>query len=277
MRFLAVVLVAVFLGGCADAPALAPQEAGAPVVIGRSFDIASKAMGQVRRVNVFTPPGYDPAKRYPVVYLLDGGADQDFPHIAGLAHIGALDGWMADVIVVGIETKDRRNELTFPILNDAKLKADYPTSGGSERFRRFVIDEVKPMVEARWRTSGKGVLIGESLAGLFVVETVLREPQDFDGYLAASPSLWWDNERLSKEAAGLLGQAPAATAVLYLTRGDEGEEMEAPVERVAKAIEAAPGQKMLVYKPMPQEHHNTIFHRAALWALPLLFPLPAAK
>ncbi len=52
--------------------------------------MASKGLGETRRINVYTPPGYaDGTTRYPVLYLLDGGDDEDFPHPHILATIDA--------------------------------------------------------------------------------------------------------------------------------------------------------------------------------------------
>ena len=76
-----------------------------------------------------------------------------------------------------------------------------PTSGGSAAYRRFLAEELKPWIAARYRTSGETALIGESLAGLFVVETFLKQPVLFDAYIAASPSLWWDDQSLARGAA----------------------------------------------------------------------------
>lgn len=253
-------------------PALA-QPAGTSIVIGQSYKLPSTTMEAARTINVWLPPGYEKGtQRYPVLYLLDGGVDQDFHHISGLAQLGTIVGTTRDVIVVGIETVDRRNELAFPIVTDAKLKADYPTAGQSERFRRFIADEVKPWVEKTYRTSGENALIGESLAGLFVVETMLRAPGLFDTHIAISPSLWWDNEALVKAAPALL---PRARGRLWLTVADEQGMGVAPFAKLLK--ERAPAGLVWSYAPRPDEAHATIYHGAALAAIRQLFPVPPEK
>ena len=253
-------------------PALA-QPAGTAIVIGQSYRLPSAPMGAARTINVWLPPGYEKGtQRYPVLYLLDGGVDQDFHHISGLAQLGTIAGTTRDVIVVGIETVDRRNELAFPIVTDARLKADYPAAGQSERFRRFIADEVKPWVEKTFRTSGENALIGESLAGLFVVETMLRAPGLFDTHIAISPSLWWDNEALVKAAPALLSRARGR---LWLTVADEQGMGVAPFATLLK--EQAPAGLVWTYAPRPDEAHATIYHGAALAAIRQLFPVPPEK
>ena len=52
-----------------------------PVVIGSSWAVPSNVYGGTREINVWLPPGYaDSGKTYPVLYVLDGGQDQDFHH-----------------------------------------------------------------------------------------------------------------------------------------------------------------------------------------------------
>lgn len=251
-------------------PVLA-QVTGAPIVIGQSYQLQSATMGAARRINVWLPPGYEKGtQRYPVLYLLDGGTGQDFHHISGLAQLGTIVGTTRDMIVVGIETVDRRNELAFPIATDAKLKAEYPTAGQSDRFRRFVAGEVKPWVERTYRTSGENALIGESLAGLFVIETMLRAPALFDTWIAISPSLWWDNEALLKAAPALL---PKVKGRLWLTVADEQGMGVAPFADLLKA--KAPASLNWTFAPQPQETHATIYHGAALAALRLLYKQPS--
>lgn len=252
---------------------LAAQE-GEPIVIGRSFSLPSAVLDARRTVNVWTPPGYaEGEKRYPVIYLIDGGLAQDFEHIAGLAQLGALSWLTQEFIVVGVETVDRRRELAFPVERDAQLKKDYPTAGESVRFRRYLVDEVKPFVEARYRTSDEDLVLGESLAGLFIVETLLREPAAFDSYIAMDPSLWWDDGRLSADAAALLARHDGERHRLWLSVGRETLEQPAPTEQMLAALRVRP-EVELHYEPRPQLSHATIYHPTAWEALQALYPRP---
>ncbi|MEA1015018.1 alpha/beta hydrolase [Sphingosinicella sp. LY1275] len=256
-------------------PALAqaPASQPTPIAIGETHRIASRHMGDARTVNVYLPSGYaNPAKRFPVLYLIDGGLEQDFLHIAGTSQLGGIWARSEPVIVVGIETKDRRRELIGPT-QDVKLLTDYPTAGFSAGFRNYIRDEVKPLIEKNYRTTGEDAVIGESLAGLFIVETFLREPSLFDRYAAVSPSLWWDQQRLSGEAAGLLKGRKKADTRLFLTIGDEGAEMQAGVDRLVDALAAHPAAAgQYCYAPRPRSTHATIYHDVSPEALQYLFP-----
>lgn len=253
--------------------ALAPLSASAqtaprPIVLGESFTLHAAAFGDERTVNVRLPDGYatHPEARYPVLYLIDGGTDQDFVHVAGTVQLGAIWGRSQDAIVVGIASKDRRSELTGPTA-DKDLLARYPTAGHSASFRAFLRD-LKPIIAARYRTDGHDGLIGESLAGLFVAETWLREPGLFESYAAISPSLWWDKEALSREAASLIGPRQVGHRLLLAT-ANEGADLQVPVDRFVGALGAAKGW---CYAPNPGLTHATIYHAVSPAALQFLFP-----
>lgn len=253
-----------------------PVAVETPVVIGQSYALPSSVMGQTREINVWLPPGYaSSGQTYPVLYVLDGGQDQDFHHISGIAQLGTIVGTTRDVIVVGIASVDRRNELALPTENP-ELIARYPTQGQSDRFRRFVGEEVMPFIEGRLHTSGETALMGESLAGLFVVETFLKEPQMFDAYVAVSPSLWWDGGRLARQSGAHLRDHSNDPRTLILTLGDEGEEMQAPMDVLTANLRdhALPGVTW-DFTPRPTESHASIYHGAALDAFRRLYAVPA--
>ncbi|EJL36989.1 putative hydrolase of alpha/beta superfamily [Caulobacter sp. AP07] len=261
------------MGAATAAAALVPTLAHAVTPDG-TFMVASRVLGGERRINVALPKGYAGSnRRFPVLYLLDGGVkDEDFPKITDFVAALIAEGKLAPMIVVGIEGVDRKHDLTHPatFADDLKL---LPQSGGSAAYRRFLVDELRPWVKARYRTDGKSGLIGESLAGLFVVETFLREPQAFDAYLAASPSLWWDDQSLSRQAADLLKAGNFKGRRLYLSIGNEGTTMQEGVDRVVAALKAAPPKGLTWrYEPMPAQQHSTIYDPSAKAGLPWLFP-----
>jgi predicted alpha/beta superfamily hydrolase len=258
-------------------PALAQISASAsvpvssqPISIGTSYTLSAPKLGEARAVNVVLPPSYakSPAKRYPVLYLIDGGVEQDLLNVAGVALNGGIWGRSAEVIVVGIETKDRRRELVGPT-QDPELLKKYPTAGSSAAFRAFIRDEVKPLIERNYRTNGQDAVIGESLAGLFVVETYMAEPGLFDGYGAIDPSLWWDKEALSKLAATKIG-ARQNDRPLFIAIAKEQSEEPAAVTRVVAAVRAEGGR--LCFNPRPDLTHATIYQQLSPQALQFLLP-----
>jgi len=276
MKRLLIAAALLTLGACQTTAPVADAAAGEAIVLGRGYTIESAALGEARRINVYLPPGYDAGSQaYPVLYLIDGGVEQDFVHIAGLSQHARISGSFREMIVVGIETADRRRELTFPATKDASLRTDYPTHGESAKFRAFIADEVKPWVEARYRTDGYDAVMGESLAGLFVMETFLRQPELFDGYVSIDPSIWWDNNALASEAAGLLGEHTAGERQVYLAVANGGPAMRFGQASIAQTIlNGSPPGLGVYYRITDDEQHSTIYHRAALDALREVFANP---
>lgn len=243
-----------------------------PLVIGETLTVKSTALTEERQINVYLPPEYAKGEhKFPVLYLIDGGLEQDFLHVSGTVHLGALWARSRSVIVVGIETRDRRRELVGPT-QSAELLGKYPTAGSSSTFRKFIREEVMPAIAARYRVSSESGVIGESLAGLFIVETYLREPGLFTHYAAISPSLWWDDNRLSSEASALTSSKQViAGSRLYLTMADEGAETQSGMDLLLAALR---GREGWCYAPRPSLTHATIYHSVSPEALQYIFPDP---
>jgi uncharacterized protein len=264
----------------ASDPARPAGEGVQPLILGEIHTINSPVMGSDRRIVVRLPAGYgsDTARRYNVVYVIDGGPEQDFPHLAGLAQSAEVNGTFEPFILVGIETVRRRSEITPPASDVALYEAELGARpGGSAQFRRFIAEEIKPWTDGRYRTSGHDAVIGESLAGLFVVETLFEQPDLFDDYIAVSPSLWWEDMKYGREAAERLGRLPAGQRRLYITLADEGFRHEQGVNLLVAALEAAaPRQLQWLYVPQGDtETHASIYHGAALDAFRAFYGLPA--
>lgn len=240
--------------------------------IGVSHVLASRALGEQRTVNVVLPASYQshPTRRYPVVYLIDGGVEQDLIHVAGVVRLGALWGRSGEAIVVGIETKDRRRELAGPT-TDLELLRRYSTAGASAAFRAFIRAEVKPLIEAGYRTTGRDVVMGESLAGLFIVETYLVDPTLFDGYGAVDPSLWWDKEALSKAAEAKLGKGQRGRLLLIAIAKEQSEEPSA-YQRLAAALRKAALPACLLLRP--DQTHATVYQQVSPVVVQHLLPPP---
>lgn len=239
----------------------------APLTIGDTFTIDSKVLGETRRINVYVPPGYKDSRdsRVPVLYMPDGGMTEDFLHIAGLVQISVINGTMRPFLLVGIENTERRRDMTGPTENDDDKKIA-PRVGGSSAFRKFIRDELKPEIRRRYRTTDEAAIVGESLAGLFVVETFLLEPELFETYIAIDPSLWWNNQKLVNGAAALLRARPKLEKSLYFVSSEEKANA-VILQRLAGTLTTnAPSTIHWHYESMPTEKHSTIYHPAALKA-----------
>ena len=265
--------MALAVAGLEGAHAQAAAVAAAPLVIGQTFTLESKALGETRRINVYLPPAYaDSATlRLPVLYMPDGGLGEDFLHVAGLVQVLVGNGSMRPFILVGIENTQRRRDLTGPTTN-AEDRKIAPKVGGSAAFRQFLREELLPQVQQRYRTTAETAIVGESLAGLFVVETLLLEPKLFNTYLAFDPSLWWNNGQLAAQASALLRAAGRPPVSVYLATSSQGD-LKATRQLLAAAGSEAVRTGAWHYEPMPQETHATIYHPAALRAFRAAFKL----
>jgi predicted alpha/beta superfamily hydrolase len=243
----------------------------APLVIGQTFTMQSNVLGETRRLNVYLPAGYaqSATQRLPVLYMPDGGLGEDFLHVAGLVQILVADGSMRPFLLVGIENTERRRDLTGPTTSASDQKIA-PRVGGSAAFRKFIRQELMPEIQRRYRTTPETAIAGESLAGLFVVETMLLEPAMFNTYLAFDPSLWWNNGQLANRAPTLLKSYAGAPMRAYLATSSQGDTTATRQLSAALNQEAARGFGSR-YRAMSEETHQTIYHPAALWAFRLAF------
>lgn len=255
---------ALLLGAAIPAQAQTPAPTPQPLTIGETVMLA--ALEAERQVNIVLPLDYasQPDKRWPVVYLLDGGEMQDLLMGAGLQRWNTIWGRSLDAIIVGIETKNRQREL-LPVTADPAERAKYPTAGQSALFRAWIAGTVKPMIEARYRHDGKAYLVGESAAGHFVVETWASAPQMFTGYAAISPSLQWDFEALSRKPLGTAKRPP-----LFLSLADEGGATEGGMMRLLEALPE--GQPFCFSDRRSDLRHATSLHGLLPEALQYLLP-----
>jgi hypothetical protein len=275
------ILRAVALFVFVSSPAAAQTGTGAgidatPLTIGETFTMQSAILGEARRINVYAPPGYAESTdmRLPVLYMPDGGIREDFLHVAGLIQVSVGNGTMRPFLLVGIENTQRRRDLTGPTAN-ARDSTIAPNVGGSAAFRSFLRSELMPLIDARYRTTAETGIVGESLAGLFVVETFFLEPDLFDTYIAFDPSLWWNDAHLVSSAVERLGSDAHRGRTLYLASSGERELAEFTGRLAALLREHAGADVAWEYHAMPDETHATIYHPAALRAFRELFaPLP---
>ena len=225
-----------------------------------TFTLESQVMQETRRLNVYLPPDYtatDPA-RYPVIYMPDGGLQEDFPHIANTIDTAIAAGEMRPVILVGIENTERRRDMTGPTEVDSDRQIA-PRVGGSALFRAFIADELIPHIDANYRTTDEAGIIGESAAGLFIVETFFLQPGLFDTWIALSPSLWWNNHELVNKAAERLATRPDLVGTVYLSSAEETNIVPHVARLCIILQETAPAGLTWYCEPRPDLLHSNIY------------------
>lgn len=257
-------------------------ETSKPFVLGSIVELQSKVLGEKRVLNVYLPEGYDQGDtiKYPVVYLLDGSADEDFIHTVGLFQFNTFS-WIDRVpksIVVGIATVDRRRDFTFPSTIESEKK-NYPTTGHSDKFISFLENELKPFINSRYKTNLSAMLIGQSLGGLLATEVLLKKPELFNKYLIISPSIWWDNGSLLNQPIQKIEQLNQRTDV-YVAVGKEGltpseqpRVMEVDANLLVEKLKGSKNNNVeIIFDYLPDEDHATISHQAIFNGLRMLYP-----
>jgi predicted alpha/beta superfamily hydrolase len=192
---------------------------------------------------VVTPPSGGFAaegRKFPALYVLDGGYG-----IAGsLGQFLGGAGMMSLAYVVSIGAPDANRLYDFvemPIEREGAV-----VGGGAERFRRFLLDELRPYLEARFPIDpGRATLFGHSLGAAFTAGLLSRSPGAFSAYVIGSPALWADPELpTALRKAALKG----VSARIYIAVGEkEQSERLEDFERVAKAL-GGPGSAFTLEK-----------------------------
>ena len=246
---------------------------GKAFVFGEVRELNSNALGQTRTLNIHLPEGYnDTTATYPVIYVLDGSAHEDFPHIAGLVQYMNMYDLLPKSIVVGISNVggSRYHDFTSPSKVDSDM-VWVPTNGGSAAFITFIEQEVQPFVEEHYRTARPRTIIGQSLGGLLGTEILFTKPELFDDYILVSPSLWWDNGALAAKADAWVKAHAASSKRVYIAVAPDDAMMQTQVDQVVIALKTyAHDPLKWWYVPFPEESHLTILHRAVYRAFELM-------
>jgi len=242
-----------------------------PIPKHETFKIESKQVGETRIINVWTPPTYKNSNdSFPVLYMPDGGIKEDFPHIANTISKLIKEKSIPPIILVGIENTERGRDLTG--YSESEYDAKYfPVTDGAKNFRAFITEELFDEIGKKYKVKNRKGIIGESLAGLFVMETFMQKPESFDFYIAFDPSIWWNDHYLVRNANNLLDKFPNKNIKLWFA-GSSAEDISQYTNELAKILENnAPNKLKWKYSNEPKEKHNTIFRatkeKALKWML----------
>ncbi|RYZ14599.1 MAG: alpha/beta hydrolase [Alphaproteobacteria bacterium] len=222
-KILAVAAVACCLGGTALAQKLTVTS-DAPVTLPgtRQLIVHSPSMNRDFQIRISLPVGkLEPGQKAAAVYVLDGnwyfGIARDTLAMMSLEPatspaytiaIGYETSKLADVLALRAE-----NFLYAPVKDEETGKSD---GGGGEAFAKFILEELKPHIEAAFPVDPqRSFIAGHSYGGLFISSLIARRPDAFAGYIIGSPSVWAN--------AALVGEVTKATGArrpVYLSVGE---------------------------------------------------------
>lgn len=261
------------------------QEA-VPLVLGEQRIIDSKFLNETRTINIYLPENYheNDTTQYPVIYILDGGMEEDFIHLVGLVRFNTQP-WIARFprsIVVGIENTKRRRDFTFEVGTlDFLKEMDIPKEqfieyGGSETYISFLKHELRKDIDSLYRTTGENTVIGESLGGLLATEILLEHTELFSHYIISSPSLWWGGESLLEAAEH--SSLESVTVYIGACQKKEEPRMYIDAKILAKILQKKSAPSSSIYFDyMPYEMHSTVLHQAVVNAFKLFYPHTAME
>jgi predicted alpha/beta superfamily hydrolase len=258
------------------------SDSAKPFVLGLIDELRSSHLSEKRILNIYLPESYNKndTTRYPVIYLLDGSADEDFIHVTGLVQFNTFP-WikrMPESIVVGIANTDRRRDFTF-MTSIHEDRAKYPTTGHSDKFIFFIEKELQPYIDKTYRTNASKTIIGQSLGGLLATEILFNKPHLFDTYIIISPSLWWDSGSVLKPMAAILQKDFPDRKDVYIGVGNEGQApgtqgrtMEEYAISLTEVLKSSQNKHIhLCYDYLPEEDHATVMHQAVMNAFRVLY------
>jgi uncharacterized protein len=219
MKNLSVLIVIVFLLIGCDQKKSTNENA---FIIGKADSLHSTVLNESRKFFVYLPPsfgdGSDTTKRYPVLYLLDGGSH--FHSVTGLLDQLTSNELVPEMIVVAITNTDRSRDLTPTRslkLPDGTEQEWLKTTGGADNFLKFIETELFPHIQKNFPTEPHRILIGHSFGGLFAIHTMMNRPELFNSYVAIDPSLWWDNRKLLQRSDTILREKSFDRKTLFVS------------------------------------------------------------
>lgn len=202
------------------------------IVIGELLSIHSEILQEERPFFIHLPESYDDQdytpKKYPVLYLLDGGTH--FHSASGVMNFmsAGFNGNMQipEMIIVAIPNTRRVRDLShIPLTLDYEGEnVEEPYGGGGDNFLKFIETELIPKIEQDYRTLPHRTLVGHSLGGLIALYSFIENPELFNGYIAIDPSIWWESGELLKRGQEKLPTYQNLKARIFISMADHNPE-----------------------------------------------------
>ena len=184
-------------------------------ITGDIVTVNSKILKENRTVWVYNPNSIDNTKnrKCPVIYVLDG--ENHFRSVVAMVEYLSEANVIPPMIVVGILHSNRMKDLT-PTIEDTIGDSTGAHSGGGENFMSFIKNELFPDIESKYSTAPYRILMGHSVGGLTVINTLIHHKEFFNAFVSIDASLWWDKQKLLKESKTVLATEIYADKKLFL-------------------------------------------------------------
>lgn len=277
------------------APAAASSaQSGYVLPESESWELAAKGGGRYQ-ILVSRPSKTEPPPNgYPVLYVLDGNTIfASFAEARRIQEVSKSPIANTLIVAVGYPTaiekpydirrlEDFTAPFADPIPVSEKAFSHYRV-GGQDRFLSFLLEELRPAVASRYPIDvDRQALFGHSLGGLFALHVLYRRPEAFAAIIAASPSIFWNNQGIlaeEREFAEKLSQSKIRPPIakLLLVAGEREEtdvelwDAQTLAPRLAPLSAYGLRSRIEIFK---DETHLTVPTRAVTTALRFAFVWP---
>ncbi len=273
------------------------QEPGADNILfwKEKFILQSEIMQRDFEIQVSLPPGYYlTEENYPVLYTLD--ANRSFGMVSDIVNVLSFPvSEIPPMIVIGIgypinsleewgalrhydytpTILEQSNERWSAMLTEMTGKPGIEVnSGGAPLFLDFIEKELIPHIDNKYRSDpGDRALSGYSFGGLFSLYALFKSDNSFKRFFAGSPSTWWDEGIIFREAEVSMNSKELYDTRLYLSGGSlENPEMIEGMEKIETLLKNFEEQNMQIgSKIFENETHQSCAPAATVRALKFLY------
>jgi enterochelin esterase-like enzyme len=237
--------------------------------------LRSKIFHNTRTIRVWLPPEYrdpdQPQRRFPVFYFTDGVATFHGRELDRVAGDLIRNKQIPPTIFVGIDNGGSTLESKHPGSDRANEYLPYPDefltpplrNPQGKLFPSFLEDEVRPLVESRYRTTDEVGLAGSSYGAAIALYTVIERPGHYKWLLLESPSLYISNDELLKRSTSTQ-KWPARIYSGAGTNEGEGDSKLEMVKGVNRFKDAIGSRASLCLLTVPGAEHDEKAWRARL-------------
>ncbi|MCW5911729.1 MAG: alpha/beta hydrolase [Cyclobacteriaceae bacterium] len=198
----------------------------------------SEILEQDRGLIIHLPRNYDPGRKYPVMYVLDGSSQDQ--HIADEFDSLSLLGLVPQTIIVGIPNMTAANrtfQLVPPFMLTDPNNPDSPV-GTADTFLSFMESELIPFIAEKYGASELRSFAGNSRGGLLVLYSLILKPDLFAGRFCFSTPLWRQDNLLVSRASEFLSSKQQFNSFIYLSVGaNETENIRGGLEAMKQSLQ----------------------------------------
>ena len=161
---------------------LRPVSANITYITHESDVFKGNALGDphVRTFPVYVPPGYEgsPDKRYPVVFVLAGFTGGGLTFLNRRFSNPGYDSDLDDLIAAGMDPAI----FVFPDCITKLGGSQYVNSSATGNYEDYIVKELVPLIDSRYRTNGLRGLIGGSSGGIGSFTLAAKHPDVFEAF-----------------------------------------------------------------------------------------------